>query len=273
MVTLGTVSEPVVALTIAGSDPAGGAGVAADLRTFAALGAHGTFALTVVTAQDTTAVHRAEPLPVDLIVDQVAAVTGDLPVAASKTGLLLTPAAVDAVAELAADGRLPGLVVDPVLADRYGRPLGGDELVTAYRERLLPHAAVVTPNVHEARLLTGAVGGDAAGMVVAAEQLVAMGAGAAVVTGGALTGADVVDVIWYSGDVTELRRPRLATVNDHGSGDSLSAALAVALAEPGATPVSAAARAVDFVAAALRGAATWRIGAGHGPLDQLGWRR
>ncbi|MEO1064150.1 MAG: bifunctional hydroxymethylpyrimidine kinase/phosphomethylpyrimidine kinase [Actinomycetota bacterium] len=266
-------SEPVVALTVAGADPAGGAGVAADLRTFAALGAHGTFALTVVTAQDTTAVHRAQPLTADLVVDQIAAVTGDLPVAASKTGLLLDPVTVDAVADVAASGRLPGLVVDPVLADRYGRPLGGDELVTAYRERLLPRAAVATPNVHEARLLTGLPVGDVAGMVEAARALVDLGVGAGVVTGGALTGADVVDVIWYSGDVTELRRPRLATVNDHGSGDSLSAALAVALVDATISPVDATRRAVDFVANALRGAAGWRIGAGHGPLDQLGWQQ
>ena len=266
-------SEPIVALTIAGSDPAGGAGVAADLRTFAALGAHGTFALTVVTAQDTTAVHRALALPPDLVVDQIAAVSGDLPVVASKTGLLLDPATVDAVADQAALGRLPGLVVDPVLADRYGRPLGGNELVSAYRDRLLPLAAVVTPNVHEARLLTGMPVGDVEGMVDAARALVDLGAGAGVVTGGALTGADVVDVIWYSGGVTELRRPRLATVNDHGSGDSLSAALAVALAAPGTSPIAATRQAVDLVDRALRGAAGWRIGAGHGPLDQLGWQQ
>lgn len=261
-----------MALTIAGADPAGGAGVAADLRTFAALGAHGTFALTVVTAQDTTAVHRALPLAPDLVVDQITAVTGDLPVVAAKTGLLLDPATVEVVAAQAADGRLPGLVVDPVLADRYGRPLGGDELVAAYRDRLLPLAAVVTPNVHEARLLTGLPVGDVDGMTDAARSLVDLGAGAGVVTGGALTGADVVDVIWYSGEVTELRRPRLATVNDHGSGDSLSAALAVALADPDTSPVAATRRAVDFVAGALRGAAGWRLGAGHGPLDQLGWQ-
>ncbi len=273
MPTLGTVSEPVVALTVAGSDPAGGAGVAADLRTFAALGAHGTFALTVVTAQDTTTVHRAHALPTDLVVDQVEAVLGDLPVVATKTGLLLSPRTVDAVATLATDGRLPGLVVDPVLADRYGRPLAGDELAAAYRDRLLPLAAVVTPNVHEARLLTGLPVGDVAGMIEAAGALVDLGVGAGVVTGGALTGADVVDVIWCAGEVIELRRPRLATVNDHGSGDSLSAALAVALAEPGRSVVDAGRRAIDFVADALRGSAGWRIGAGHGPLDQLGWQR
>jgi hydroxymethylpyrimidine kinase/phosphomethylpyrimidine kinase len=209
----------------------------------------------------------------DLVVDQISAVTGDLAVVASKAGLLLAPAIVDAVADEAIAGRLPGLVVDPVLADRYGRPLAGRELVRAYRDRLLPHAAVVTPNVHEARLLTGLPVGDVAGMIDAAHALVDLGADTGVVTGGALTGADVVDVIWYSGDVIELRRPRLATVNDHGSGDSLSAALAVALAEPGTSPVEAARRAVEFVAAALRGAAGWRIGAGHGPLDQLGWQQ
>ncbi|MEM9608732.1 MAG: bifunctional hydroxymethylpyrimidine kinase/phosphomethylpyrimidine kinase [Actinomycetota bacterium] len=265
-------SDPLVALTVAGADPAGGAGLAADLRTFASLGAHGTFALTVVTAQDTTGVHRALPLPTDLVVDQIAAVTGDLTVVAAKTGLLLVPDTVRAVAGLARDGLLPDLVVDPVLADRHGRPLAGDELLAAYRDELLPAGRIVTPNVHEARLLTGLPVEDAAGMGDAAMALVELGVEAAMITGGALPGADVIDVICYAGEVTELRRPRLDTVNDHGSGDTLSSALAVRLGADDDV-LTAVRTAVDVVDAALRGGAEWRLGAGHGPLDQLGWNR
>lgn len=269
---LGAMSDPLVALTVAGADPAGGAGLAADLRTFATLGAHGTFALTVVTAQDTTGVHRAVPLPVDLVVDQVTAVAGDLTIAALKTGLLIDPDVIRSLARLVGEVPLPAPVVDPVLADRHGRPLGGDDVVAAYLDELVPLARVVTPNVHEARLLTGLPVVDAAGMAAAARVLVERGAAAAMITGGALEGADVIDVICYAGEVIELRRPRVDTGNDHGTGDTLSAALAVRLGA-GDDLVTAARTAVEVVDGALRGAVSWRLGAGHGPLDQLGWNR
>ncbi|MGH9091086.1 MAG: bifunctional hydroxymethylpyrimidine kinase/phosphomethylpyrimidine kinase, partial [Acidimicrobiales bacterium] len=183
---------PVVALTVAGSDSGGGAGIQADLKTFAALGVFGTSAVTAVTAQHTAAVLGVAVIDPEMVVAQVEAVLDDLPPAAVKTGMLATPGVVGAVARLAAEGRLPNLVVDPVLVSSTGHPLMGEGGVDAYRRLLLPHAAVATPNLREAALLTGRDLADlatTAAMAEAAEELRSLGTGTVVVKGGHLPAA------------------------------------------------------------------------------------
>jgi len=259
-----------VALTIAGSDSGGGAGIQADLRTFAALGVFGTTAVTAVTAQNTAevrAVHRVDPAFVD---QQIDAVLSDLPVAAVKTGMLASSATVAAVGRRAAAGDLPRLVVDPVLVASTGRPLLDDGGVGAYLELLLPHALVVTPNLREAALLCGTPIEDVDAMVRAARHLAALGPPVVVVKGGHLAGDRAPDVVLCEGRLHVLDGPRVASSNDHGSGCTLSAATAAVLAL-GADPLVAVTRAKDFVTAALRGSASWHLGAGHGPLDHFGW--
>jgi hydroxymethylpyrimidine kinase/phosphomethylpyrimidine kinase len=257
-------------MTIAGSDSAGGAGLQADLKTFAAHGVFGTSVVTAVTAQNTAAVLGVEAVDPAMVDLQIEAVLSDLPVAAVKTGMLASSATVAAVARWAADGRLPNLVVDPVLVASTGRRLLDDGGVAAYLELLLPHASVVTPNLREAALLTGRAIDDVDGMVAAARRLAETGVATVVVKGGHLAGDDSPDVVVHEGRIHLLEAPRVATPNDHGTGCTLSAATAALLA--GGTPVVVAvSRAKAYVGDALRGAARWHLGAGRGPLDHFGW--
>lgn len=258
---------PPVALTVAGSDSGGGAGIAADLRTFAAHGVHGALALTAVTAQDTVRVHRAEPVTPDLLAAQLDVVLSDLAVAAVKTGFLGSPANVDVVADRA--DRLPRLVVDPVLVAHDGTPIL--DAVDAYRERLLPRALVATPNHHEAARLLGADGLAPDDLGRAAISIRDLGPTWVVITGGSLTGADAVDTVAGPAGVRELRAPRVPTANTHGSGCSFAAAVAARLAH-GDDVDTAIERAKAFVSTAVAGAAGWRLGAGRGPIDHLGQR-
>ncbi len=282
----------MVALTIAGSDSGGGAGIQADLKTFAALGVYGASALTAVTAQHTTAVVAVQAVDPGLVTAQVEAVLDDLGAAAVKTGMLATPATVAAVAALAADGRLPNLVVDPVLVSSSGHSLMDDGGVDAYRRLLLPHATVATPNLREAALLTGRrlqELGTVAAMREVAEELRGLGAATVVVKGGhlpaavgaarggaAVEGGDdgedagCPDVVAGPDGTMVLPATRVATGNDHGTGCTLSAAIAASLAL-GADPSTAVADAKQFVHRALEGAARWHLGAGHGPIDHFGW--
>src|SRR5580692_4515043 len=194
--------NPPVALTIAGSDSGGGAGIQADLKTFAALGVFGTSAITAVTAQNTTAVLGVRLLD-DAFVDlQIDAVISDLPVAAVKTGMLACAATVTMVARRAAAGDLPHLVVDPVMVTSTGTPLLDDEGVAAYLELLLPHAEVCTPNMREAALLTSLAVTDVESMEAAARRLAEYGPGVVVVKGGHLQGAFAPDVVLAHGVLT-----------------------------------------------------------------------
>jgi hydroxymethylpyrimidine/phosphomethylpyrimidine kinase len=269
--------DPLVVLTIAGSDSSGGAGLQADLRTFAALGVHGAVAVSALTAQSTTgvtAVLAAEP---EMVRAQVEAVTDDLAVAAVKTGMLARPATILEVARLAGEGRLPRLVVDPVLVSSTGHLLMEDGGAIAYKEALFCHAEVLTPNLREAAVLLGtdveSLAGTAA-MADAGRALLATGARCVVVKGGHhLEGtgdAAAPDVIVDAEGSVTLEGARVVTRNDHGTGCSLAAAIAVGLAE-GRTPRDAVARAKVFVADALAGARSWTLGHGHGPIDHLGW--
>lgn len=264
---------PTVALTIAGSDSGGGAGVQADLKTMAAHGVYGTCALTAVTAQHTAAVLQVVALETDAVMAQVHAVLADLPPAAVKTGMLATPAIVEAVADLAARQLLPALVVDPVLVSTSGDQLMQAGGVEAYRDALLPHAEVVTPNLREAALLTGAAPEelcDVAAMADAAEAIRSMGAAIVVVKGGHLHGDLSADVVAGPGGVVVIESTRVETRNDHGTGCTLSAAIAALLAL--GTPLQLAVeQAKEYVHRALLGASGWQLGQGHGPIDHFGW--
>jgi hydroxymethylpyrimidine/phosphomethylpyrimidine kinase len=262
--------QPEVVLTIAGSDSGGGAGIQADLRTFAALGVHGACALTAVTAQNTAEVRSVHPLPPEVVDAQIEAVLADLDVAAVKTGMLATTAIAEVVAGRARAGELPNLVVDPVLVASSGGRLFDTTFESAYLDLLFPVAGVVTPNLAEAEVLLGRQVGTVDEMAEAAEELAKTGAGAVVVKGGHLPAAEAVDVVWHAGAVIELRRPWVPTANNHGTGCSFASATAAGLARGLPVPDSLRA-AKDFVTTALAGGAAWHLGAGHGPLDHMGW--
>jgi hydroxymethylpyrimidine/phosphomethylpyrimidine kinase len=265
--------NPTVALTIAGSDSGGGAGIQADLKTFAAHGVYGTSAITAVTAQHTAAVLQVVALETEAVLAQVHAVLADLPPAAVKTGMLATPAIVRAVGDLAARQLLPCLVVDPVLVSTSGHQLMEPGGVEAYREALLPHADVATPNLREAALLAGCEVEDLCdvdAMAEAAETLRQLGTDIVVVKGGHLPGDISAEVVAGRGGVVVLEATRIDTRNDHGTGCSLSAAIAARLAL-GTAALRAIEGAKDYVHRALRGSAGWTLGQGHGPIDHFGW--
>jgi hydroxymethylpyrimidine/phosphomethylpyrimidine kinase len=262
---------PPVALTIAGSDSSGGAGIQADLKTFAALGVFGTSALTALTAQNTTGVRDVHAVPVAHVVAQVEAVLDDLDVRAVKTGMLATAEVVHAVAALA--DRLPHLVVDPVMVASSGARLLEETAEQAYLAALLPRAAVLTPNLHEAQVLLGGSITTLEQQRQAARALGELGPRAVLVKGGhavAGTGDAAVDVLWDGAQLLELRAPRVVGSNDHGTGCSLASAIAAGLAK-GEDLVPAVAAAKAYVARALAGGAGWQLGHGHGPLDHFGW--
>jgi hydroxymethylpyrimidine/phosphomethylpyrimidine kinase len=254
-----------VALTIAGSDSGGGAGIQADLRTFAAHGLHGTSAITAVTAQNTVAVVDYVALDPRMVVAQIDAVASDIPLAAVKTGMLANRAIVEAVADALARLRLPHLVVDPVMVAKSGDRLLDPAAEAAYRERLLPLAEVVTPNLAEAEALLGRPVRSLEAMADAARDLHAQGPRAVVVKGGHLEG-DPVDVFFDGGRMERLPAPRIATRNTHGTGCTLSAAIAARLAL-GHELLEAVRGAKAYLTEALRGAYT--LGRGAGPVDHL----
>lgn len=268
-----SMTTPTVALTVAGSDSGGGAGIQADLKTYAAHGVYGTSAVTAVTAQHTAAVLHVVALETEAVLAQVHAVLADLPPAAVKTGMLATPSIVAAVGDLAARGLLPLLVVDPVLVSTSGHQLMAAGGVEAYRELLLPHAEIATPNLREAALLAGCEVtdiGDVNAMADVAEILRQLGPAMVMVKGGHLPGDVSADVVAGPGGVVVLDAARVQTHNDHGTGCSLSAAIAAGLAL-GKPPLRAVEAAKDYVHRALVGAMGWRLGQGHGPIDHFGW--
>jgi hydroxymethylpyrimidine/phosphomethylpyrimidine kinase len=243
-----------IALTIAGSDPSGGAGIQADLKTFHQSGVYGEAVITLITVQNTTRVSRVEMMPEDLVLEQIAAVVEDIPPRAAKTGALGTAEMVRAIARAASGFRFP-LVVDPVMVSKHGAPLGGGAW-----EELLPFAALVTPNLPEAEALTGT-----SDMRVAAERLVAMGARAALIKGGHREG-DALDVLFDGRGFTEFPAPRIATRHTHGTGCTYSAAITAGLAQ-GLGLVEAVGRAKQFIDAAIR--TNPGLGAGCGPVNHF----
>lgn len=255
-----------IALTIAGSDSGGGAGIQADLKTFHQFGVFGTSVITAVTAQNTLGVRAWEAVPVALVTRQLDALADDLPPAAVKSGMLGSAALVEAVADGVSRHRLPNYVLDPVMV-----ATSGDRLLERDAERLIarllvPLATLVTPNLDEAAVLTDSPVGTPDEMERAARALVRLGARAALVTGGHLPGDEVVDVLVTDGAARRFSRPRLDTTSTHGTGCTLSAAVAAGLAL-GRPLERAVADALDFVHRAI--AAAPGLGRGHGPLNHF----
>lgn len=264
-------STPAVALTIAGSDSGGGAGIQTDLVTFAAHGVHGASAITALTAQNTVGVDAVHVPPVDFLAAQLDAVLSDLRVSAVKTGMLATEEVIRLVADRAARGRLPNLVVDPVLVSSTGARLLDPGAERAYLDELFPQALVVTPNTREASALLGREVVTVEDAATAAFELGRHGPWWVVVKGGHLDGGDdAVDVVVevMTGEVTELRKPRVATRNDHGTGCTFAAATTALLAR-GVPVLDALQAAKDFVHAGLVASADWQLGSGHGPVGKL----
>ncbi|MFZ1062793.1 MAG: bifunctional hydroxymethylpyrimidine kinase/phosphomethylpyrimidine kinase [Acidimicrobiales bacterium] len=264
-------------LSIAGSDSGGGAGIQADLRTFAAFGVHGTTAITAITAQNTLGVHSIANTDAALVIDQCRVVLEDFDVRATKTGMLATPHTVEAVGELARAGELANLVVDPVLVSTTGHALMTEGGVQAYRDALLAFATIVTPNIREAAVLGGVDAEeirDVEDMATIANQLRCYGSRYVLVKGGHFvhdqSNAHAPDVLVGPEGVTVLDAPRVASHNDHGTGCSLSAAIACGLALGRPLPDSTR-DAKSFVLAAIKGATSWQLGHGRGPIDHLGW--
>ena len=253
------------ALTIAGSDSGGGAGIQADLKTFAAHGVFGTSAITAITAQNTLGVLAVHALPPDLVVAQIDAVTSDLPPRAIKIGMLANAAIAAAVAARLRVFAAAPVVLDTVMIAKGGASLLDADAVDAIRRELIPIAAVVTPNVPEAEVLTGLSIHSVAGLRDAAARLVAAGARAAVVKGGHLQGP-AVDVLFDGQTFTELRAERVATRHTHGTGCTFSAAIAARLAR-GDDLLTAVRGAKDYITRAIAQAP--QLGAGHGPVEHF----
>jgi hydroxymethylpyrimidine/phosphomethylpyrimidine kinase len=261
---------PPVALTIAGSDSGGGAGIQADLKSFAALGVFGTSAITAVTSQNTLAVTRVDVLPAAAVDAQITAVLADLPVAAVKTGMLATAEIIEVVAARAAAGDLPQLVVDPVMVASSGDRLLDEDAEAAYRELLFPHAEVITPNLIEASVIVGRPLEDAGAAADAAAALAASTNAWVVVKGGHLDGDAATDAVAFGDERHELTSERVSTLNVHGTGCSFASAITAGLAQ-GLDPLAAMQQAKAFVDRGVRGGARWRLGGGHGPIDHFGW--
>jgi hydroxymethylpyrimidine/phosphomethylpyrimidine kinase len=257
------------ALTIAGLDPSGGAGIAADLKTFSALGVYGAAVATALTAQNTKGVFGIHEVPPDFIVAQIDAVLDDLAIGAVKIGMLAGPAATDAVAAALDRYRPRAVVLDPVMVASSGDSLLRREALGRLRD-LIARVDVVTPNLPEAAALLGTdVARDEAEMHAQAQKLVALGAGSVLIKGGHGSGPESVDLLLRAGGETlRLVAPRIATRNTHGTGCTLSAAIAAGLAK--GMPLAAAAReAKAYVSTALAAADRLEIGSGHGPLHHF----
>lgn len=262
-------AEPAVVLTIAGSDSGGGAGIQGDLKTFSTLGVFGTTAITAITAQNTVAVTGVMAVSADFLRAQLDAVLSDLPVAAVKTGMLANSELVEVVADYAQSGKLPNLVVDPVMVASSGARLLDNSAQRAYIDRLLPYALVATPNLPEAEALTGQKIESLAQMERAALSIAGLGPRAVVVKGGHANDRAAVDIVACDGETFRLESPRTNTTNTHGTGCSFAAATATGLAI--GMPLRVAIEsAKQFVALAIAGADEWSLGAGHGPIDHAG---
>jgi len=252
-----------VALTIAGSDPSGGAGLQADLKTFHRFGVYGEAVATLITAQNTRGVTRVHPLPADLVTAQIRAVVDDIPPQAAKTGALGSAEVVRAVADAAQRFSFP-LVVDPVMISKHGARLLDEDACRVLAERLIPRAFLLIPNLEEAAILAGFAVDDPASMLRAAQKLASLGAANVLVKGGHLRG-DALDILsMRDGTVREFCAPRIDTPHTHGSGCTYSAAITAGLAL-GASLADAVARAKDFVTAAIR--TNPELGSGAGPLN------
>ena len=271
---MGSPAHPVeglpTALTIAGSDSGGGAGIQADLKVFFALGCHGTSAITALTAQNTVGVSGVHPVPEDFVVEQIDTIASDIHLGAAKTGMLATAAIVEAVAGAIQAHGITNLVVDPVSISKHGDRLMSDDALDAYRATLFPLATVVTPNLHEAGALLGRSVRTLDEAESAARDLARYGSRAVLVKGGHLEDRpdDAIDVLVVGDDLVHIAGIRFDTEDTHGTGCALSAAIAARLAH-GDDLEAAVVYAKEFVAGAIEHGL--RIGKGFGPVNP-GWR-
>jgi hydroxymethylpyrimidine/phosphomethylpyrimidine kinase len=253
-----------VALTIAGSDPSGGAGIQADLKTFHQFGVYGEAAITLLTVQNTRTVTRVEIMPPGLVTEQIRAAIEDIPPQAAKTGALGSAEIVAAVAFEAKRFSFP-LVVDPVMISKHGAPLMAETARAAVRDLLLPLTTLLTPNLHEAAALTGLTVDSPEAMRAAAGRLCAMGSRSVLVKGGHLAG-DALDLLLHDGVFHEFRSPRVDTRHTHGTGCTYSAAIAAELAK-GTALVEAVRRAKHFISRAIE--TNPGLGGGSGPVNHF----
>jgi hydroxymethylpyrimidine/phosphomethylpyrimidine kinase len=261
-------NRPPTALTIAGSDSGGGAGLQADLKTFLACHVHGMSAVTAVTAQHSRGVVGVHALPGSMVAAQVVAVASDIGVDATKTGMLANREIVDTVVDVVGAVDLGPLVVDPVCASQHGDPLLASDAVEALRSRLFPLAVLVTPNLPEVKVLLGLDVRDRPGMREAARRLFDFGPRWVLVKGGHLEDPVAVDVLYDGSSFTELAAPRHPSVHTHDSGDTLAAATTAALAR-GLDVPEAVAFGKEFITAAVEG--SFALGSGRGPVGHF-WR-
>lgn len=278
-------NRPPIALSIAGTDPSGGAGIHADLKAFTARGVLGTTAITALLAQNTHGVTRVEPVAVDFVADQIESVIGDMPVDATKTGMLGTRALVETVAEYAGGSKFGFLTVDPVMVATSGQRLLDLDAVDAVRSLVMPRADLITPNLPEAALLLGDDVPPATSveeMVAQARELQSRGARSVLLKGGHAPDGDVFDVLLTSdAQVTRFTHSRVNTANTHGTGCTLSAAITAEVARakrerglsevPGDILGEAVSSGLDYLARALESAASWQVAldpvGAHGPVD------
>jgi hydroxymethylpyrimidine/phosphomethylpyrimidine kinase len=261
-----------IAVTIAGSDSGGGAGIQADLKTFSALGVYGASVITALTAQNTLGVQGIHDIPPDFIARQIDSVFSDLAVQAVKIGMLSQPAAIEAVAAGLVRHRAGTVVLDPVMVATSGDRLLAPEAVESLKTKLVPHALVITPNLPEAAaMLDEPIAEDEAAMRGQAERLMRLGPAAVLLKGGHAEGADSVDLLLDAKGLERFAAPRLVTRNTHGTGCTLSSAIAAGLAK-GLDLRHAAAAAKAYVSAALAASEHLRVGSGHGPVHHFhGW--
>lgn len=258
---------PPVAMTIAGSDSGGGAGIQADLRTFAFHRVHGTSALTCITAQNTQGVSRVDALPAAAVVAQIEAVVNDIGVQSAKLGMLLNTEIMTAIAEIMPQSAVPTWVVDPVMVSRTGAQLIDDAAIATLTQKLVPLATILTPNRYEAQILSHAEIHTIADMEAAAKQIFTLGPQAVLVKGGGMAGELRGVDVWYDGEqCLTLKTETVATSDTHGTGCTLSAAIAANLA-CGQAPLTATRNAKTYVTNALKH--SLRIGQGQGPVGHF----
>ncbi len=261
--------SPPIALTVAGSDPSGGAGIQADLKTFAAHGVYGASVLTALTAQNTQGVTGVLQVPPEFVTKQMDAVATDLKISATKTGMLFDTACIEAVVANLEAHNFGALIVDPVMVATSGDQLLADDAIEAVKKQIIPRAEIITPNLGEAaRLLDDQKAADVDTMIAQAKALMALGPKAVLVKGGHGGSEEAIDVFYDGRDVTLISLPRVVSKNLHGTGCTLSAAIAANRAQ-GQALLPAVQAAKQFVWEAIVAAQDLSIGNGHGPLEHL----
>lgn len=261
---------PPVALTIAGSDSGAGAGIQADLKAFSANRVYGTTVITAITAQNTHEVRALAPVDPELVGAQITAVISDFAVRAVKTGMLATAAIVNVVAEFADKGAFEKLVVDPVLISSTGERLLDKEAETAYVEKLIPKATLITPNLFEVEALLGKLPTSIDEMVSAAREFKKMGVRYVLIKGGHLNDGDSTDIFYDGQTILKLSAARIITDNTHGTGCTLSAAITANLAK-GFDVSEAVKTAKVYITRTIKAGSLWQLGLGHGPVDPFIW--